>query len=275
MQSMLRIDLEAGRFFSPLEEEHAAARGHHRRGGEGSALSGLEPDRPDALRPRLPGARHRPRRPKGQRPRPGPGQRHRHPHHVRPEDPDGERRGLDLRAPAGGPRRDRRHAGRSPDDPALAAKDPLPRRRPLRHPGVRGLSDALEVAHGGSLRADASDLRHLARGRRDRHRQHHVRLGGGAHAGDRRAPRARCPAPRHPAAVPARGGAPRDAPAASLGVLLGALLALLVSQFFPAQVRPSFAVLGVGVAIVTGILAGLAPSSSASRVTPIEALRFE
>ena len=58
-------------------------------------------------------------------------------------------------------------------------------------------------------------------------------------------------------------------------MLLGALLALLVSQFFPAQVRPSFAVLGVGVAIATGVLAGLAPSSSASRVTPIEALRFE
>ena len=60
-----------------------------------------------------------------------------------------------------------------------------------------------------------------------------------------------------------------------VGVLLGALIAFLVSQVFPAQVRLPFAVLGVGVAIVTGVLAGLAPSAAASRVTPIEALRFE
>jgi len=60
-----------------------------------------------------------------------------------------------------------------------------------------------------------------------------------------------------------------------VGVLLGALIAFLVSQVFPAQVRVPFAVLGVGVAIVTGVLAGLAPSAAASRVAPIEALRFE
>jgi len=59
------------------------------------------------------------------------------------------------------------------------------------------------------------------------------------------------------------------------GVMLGALIALLVNQVFPAQVQPSFALLGVGVAVVTGVLAGLAPSASASRVAPIEALRFE
>jgi putative ABC transport system permease protein len=60
-----------------------------------------------------------------------------------------------------------------------------------------------------------------------------------------------------------------------VGVLLGALIAFLVNQIFPAQVRPSFAVLGVVVAVATGILAGLAPSSAASRMAPIDALRFE
>jgi len=60
-----------------------------------------------------------------------------------------------------------------------------------------------------------------------------------------------------------------------VGVLLGALVALAVSQFFPAQVRLPFAFLGVSLAVLTGVLAGLAPSSSASRVPPIEALRFE
>jgi len=60
-----------------------------------------------------------------------------------------------------------------------------------------------------------------------------------------------------------------------VGVLLGALIALLVNQVFPAQVRLPFAVLGVGVAVATGVLGGLAPSGAASRVPPIEALRYE
>ncbi len=60
-----------------------------------------------------------------------------------------------------------------------------------------------------------------------------------------------------------------------VGVLLGALIAFAVNQIFPAQVRLPFAVLGVGVAIATGLLAGLAPSAAASRVPPIEALQFE
>jgi putative ABC transport system permease protein len=60
-----------------------------------------------------------------------------------------------------------------------------------------------------------------------------------------------------------------------VGVLLGALIAFLVNQVFPAQVRLPFAVLGVAVAVATGVLAGLAPSGAASRVPPIEALRYE
>ena len=60
-----------------------------------------------------------------------------------------------------------------------------------------------------------------------------------------------------------------------VGVLLGALVALAVNQIFPAQVRLTFALLGVSLAILTGVLAGLAPSSAASRIPPVEALRFE
>ena len=59
------------------------------------------------------------------------------------------------------------------------------------------------------------------------------------------------------------------------GVLLGALAAFLVNQVFPARVEPAFAVIGIGVAVATGVLAGLAPSTAAARVTPIEALRYE
>jgi putative ABC transport system permease protein len=60
-----------------------------------------------------------------------------------------------------------------------------------------------------------------------------------------------------------------------VGVMIGAAIALVVDQFFPAQVRPVFALLGVLLALGTGVLAGLAPSSAASRLAPIEALRFE
>ncbi len=60
-----------------------------------------------------------------------------------------------------------------------------------------------------------------------------------------------------------------------IGVLFGALIAFAVQQVFPAQVRPSFIVLGVAVATVTGLLAGWIPSSQASKLPPVEALRYE
>jgi putative ABC transport system permease protein len=60
-----------------------------------------------------------------------------------------------------------------------------------------------------------------------------------------------------------------------VGVLLGALVAMAVNQVFPARVKFVFIVIGIGTATLTGILAGLAPSSSASKMPPIEALRFE
>lgn len=61
----------------------------------------------------------------------------------------------------------------------------------------------------------------------------------------------------------------------AIGVAGGALVALLVSQIFPAQVRLSFIVLGLGVATLTGLLAGLAPSAAAANLPPVEAIRHE
>jgi len=61
----------------------------------------------------------------------------------------------------------------------------------------------------------------------------------------------------------------------AIGVLIGAGIALVVSQVFPAQVKPSFILIGIGVATVTGLLAGWIPSSQAARLPPVEALRYE
>jgi putative ABC transport system permease protein len=60
-----------------------------------------------------------------------------------------------------------------------------------------------------------------------------------------------------------------------IGVILGSLIALAVKQVFPAQVRLSFILLGVGVATATGLLAGWIPSNQASKLPPVEALRYE
>jgi putative ABC transport system permease protein len=60
-----------------------------------------------------------------------------------------------------------------------------------------------------------------------------------------------------------------------IGVLLGSLIALAVKQVFPAQVKLSFIVVGIGVATVTGLIAGWIPSNQASRLAPVDALRYE
>jgi putative ABC transport system permease protein len=59
------------------------------------------------------------------------------------------------------------------------------------------------------------------------------------------------------------------------GVLGGALVALAVSQIFPAAVKPGFILVGILTATITGVLAGLAPAAAAARLAPVEALRYE
>ena len=60
-----------------------------------------------------------------------------------------------------------------------------------------------------------------------------------------------------------------------IGVIVGAGIAMAVRQVFPAQVKPSFIVLGVAVATIAGVMAGWIPSNQASKLPPVEALRYE
>jgi len=61
----------------------------------------------------------------------------------------------------------------------------------------------------------------------------------------------------------------------AIGVMIGAGIAFAVNTVFPAQVKLSFILIGIGVATVTGLLAGWIPSSQASKLPPVEALRYE
>jgi putative ABC transport system permease protein len=59
------------------------------------------------------------------------------------------------------------------------------------------------------------------------------------------------------------------------GVVGGALVALAVNQVFPAEVKLVFVVIGLFTATLTGLVAGVAPAAAAARLAPVEALRHE
>ncbi|MFA6250571.1 MAG: ABC transporter permease [Candidatus Shapirobacteria bacterium] len=60
-----------------------------------------------------------------------------------------------------------------------------------------------------------------------------------------------------------------------VGVILGSAGTLLIDNFFPAKVTPNAILLAFGVSSLVGIIFGVAPANKASKLSPIEALRYE
>jgi putative ABC transport system permease protein len=62
-----------------------------------------------------------------------------------------------------------------------------------------------------------------------------------------------------------------------VGVLLGVIIAKVISTFspMPTLVRPATVIAGLSIAVVTGVVAGFIPAVRASKLPPIDALRYE
>jgi len=60
-----------------------------------------------------------------------------------------------------------------------------------------------------------------------------------------------------------------------VGVILGSAITQLIDKFFPAKVTASSILLAFGVSSLVGIVFGVTPARRASKLSPIEALRYE
>lgn len=60
-----------------------------------------------------------------------------------------------------------------------------------------------------------------------------------------------------------------------IGLLFAILITFIINRFFPAVITLWSVILALGVSITVGIIFGIAPAKSASKLSPVEALRYE
>ena len=61
----------------------------------------------------------------------------------------------------------------------------------------------------------------------------------------------------------------------AIGIIIGWLGSLGINNFFPAKVTLSSVLIAFGVSTLVGIVFGVVPARKASKLSPIEALRYE
>ena len=59
------------------------------------------------------------------------------------------------------------------------------------------------------------------------------------------------------------------------GLIAAILGSMMLNQYFPTSIQPSAVVIAIGVSGLTGILSGFAPAYTASKLDPVDSLRYE
>lgn len=60
-----------------------------------------------------------------------------------------------------------------------------------------------------------------------------------------------------------------------IGLMVAVVLSMVVDQFLPTAVQTDAVILAISISLITGVVAGLAPAYTASKLDPVEALRYE
>ena len=60
-----------------------------------------------------------------------------------------------------------------------------------------------------------------------------------------------------------------------IGLVIAIILSMVINQFLPTSVQADAFILAIVISIITGVLSGFAPAYMASKLDPVEALRYE